>query len=296
MITIILNGKKANLETVRAAIATFRKEVEDVQVRVTYEYGDVERFVLEAVQNGVERLIIGGGDGSVNEIVHAMAKLPRDKRPKLAILPLGTANDFATACEIPLESLTALRLAGTGTSTSIDIAKANDRHFVNIATEGFGAQITAETPVELKNFLGGGAYTLMGILKAINFVPYKGRMKTPDLDTEETGVIAAVCNGKQAGGGQVLAPNAFINDGLLDVMIVKEIPLVNMTQLIEEIHNPSESGKYIRYFQTPWIESDSEGIIPVNLDGEPYANKTIRFEIVPDAIDLVLPENCPCIL
>ena len=155
MITIILNGKKAGLETVRTAIATFRKEVEDVQVRVTYEYGDVERFVIEAVQNGVERLIIGGGDGSVNEIVHAIAKLPRDKRPKLAILPLGTANDFATACEIPLESLTALRFAVTRTSTSIDIAKANDRYFVNIATAGFGAQITAETPVELKNFLGG---------------------------------------------------------------------------------------------------------------------------------------------
>ena len=295
MVTIILNGKKAGIETVRTAIATFRKEVEDVQVRVTYEYGDVERFMLEAVQNNVERLIIGGGDGSVNEMVHAMATLPRDKRPELAILPLGTANDFATACEIPLESLEALRFAVTGAATSIDIAKANDRHFVNIATEGFGAQITAETPVELKNFLGGGAYTLMGILKAINFVPYKGRMKTPDLDTEETGVIAAVCNGKQAGGGQVLAPTAFINDGLLDVMIVKEIPLGYMTKLIEEIHNPSENGEYIRYFQTPWIESHSEGIIPVNLDGEPYANKTIRFEIVPNAIDLVLPESCPCI-
>ena len=135
----------------------------------------------------------------------------------------------------------------------------------------------------------------MGMLKAIDFVPYKGKIKTPDFELEQTGVIAAVCNGKQAGGGQVLAPNAFINDGLLDVMIVKEIPLGKMTQLIAEIHNPSKSGKYIRYFQTPWIESDSEGIIPVNLDGEPYSNKTIRFEIVPDAIDLVLPDNCPCI-
>ena len=296
MITIILNGKKAGMASVRSAISVFRKEVEDVQVRVTYEYGDVERLMLEAIQSGTERLIIGGGDGSVNEAVDAMAKLPREKRPELAILPLGTANDFATACNIPLESLEALRFAVSGTATSIDIAKANDRHFVNIATAGFGAQITAETPVELKNFLGGGAYTIMGLLKAINFVPYKGRLKTPDFEMERTGVIAAVCNGRQAGGGQVLAPKAMINDGLLDVMIVKEFPIGNLTQLIHEIQNPSVNGEYLQYFQTPWMETWSDGVIPLNLDGEPYHNKTIRFEIVPDAIDLVLPDNCPCIL
>ena len=293
---IILNGKKAGIESVRTAIATFRKEVEDVQVRVTYEYGDVEHFMHEAVQNGTERLIIGGGDGSVNEAVDAMAKLPRDKRPILAILPLGTANDFATACKIPLESLEALRFAISESPVSIDIAKANDRHFVNIATAGFGAQVTAETPVELKNFLGGGAYTIMGMLKAINFVPYKGSMKTPDLEMEQTGIIAAICNGKQAGGGQVLAPKAKINDGLLDVLIVKELPIGKLAQLKEEIEHPGSNGEYVQYFQTPWVESSSQGIVPVNLDGEPYENKTIRFEIVPDAIDLVLATDCPCLV
>ena len=111
MVMIILNGKKAAIPSVRDAISLFRKEVEDVQVRVTYEYGDVARFMHEALQKGITRIIIGGGDGSVNEMVDAMAKLPREQRPELAILPLGTANDFATACAIPLESLEALRFA-----------------------------------------------------------------------------------------------------------------------------------------------------------------------------------------
>ena len=147
MIMIILNGKKASILSVSDAITSIRKEVKHIEVRVTYEYGDVERFMLQAVQSGAQRLIIGGGDGSVNEMVDAMAKLPRDKRPELAILPLGTANDFATACEIPLESLDALRFAVSGSSTPIDIVKANDRHFINMATAGFGAQVTADTPV-----------------------------------------------------------------------------------------------------------------------------------------------------
>ena len=293
MIHIILNGKKAGYETVRSAISTLREEHDDIGIRVTYEYGDVERFVNEAVRDGVKRLIVGGGDGSVNEIVDAMAKLPREERPELAILPLGTANDFATACHIPKESLEALRLAVSGSAVSVDIAKANDRHFMNMATIGFGAQVTAETPVELKNFLGGGAYTLTGVLQAFKFVPYNGKIRTPDFESDKPGVVGAVCNGRQAGGGQVLAPKALINDALLDVILISEVPLIDMPVFFNEIKNPSPDGRYVKYFKTPWIEGESEKIIPVNLDGEPYQNKNIRFEVVPDAIDLILPEHCP---
>ena len=112
---IVLNGKKAGWPDVHSAIATFRQERDDdVQVRVAYEYGDVARFLKEAITDGAERFIIGGGDGSVNEAVDAMAKLPREQRPVLAIMPLGTANDFATACTIPLTCLEALRFAVNG--------------------------------------------------------------------------------------------------------------------------------------------------------------------------------------
>jgi len=296
MITIILNGKKAGLPSVREAISIFRKEVDGVQVRVTYEYGDVERFVTEAIQNGVKRLIIGGGDGSVNEIVNAMAKLPRAKRPELAILPLGTANDFATACGIPLESLDALRFAASNPSIPVDIVMANDRHFVNMATAGFGAHVTAETPVELKNFLGGGAYTLTGVLKAMDFVPYSSTITTPHGSFRSHNFIAsAICNGKQAGGGQVLAPNALINDGLLDVVSISPFMLADIPQVLDEIRNPSSEGTFIRCSQTPWMESESEEFIPVNLDGEPYISHKIRFEVVPSAIDLILPKDSPCL-
>ena len=296
MVMIILNGKKAGIPTVREAISTFRNEITDVQVRVTYEYGDVERFMLEAVQNGVERLIIGGGDGSVNEVVDAMAKLPREKRPTLAILPLGTANDFATACKIPLESLDALRFAVQGTPIPVDIVQANDRHFVNIATAGFGAQITVDTPVALKNFLGGGAYTLTGVLKAIDFVPYSSNITTATNSFKDLHIVAgAICNGKQAGGGQVLAPNALINDGLLDIVSISQFKLADIPQVLEEIKNPSVKGEFIKYVQTSWLESESEKIIPVNLDGEPYSSHKIRFEVVPSAIDLIIPKDSPCL-
>jgi len=293
---IILNGKKAGFPAVRDAISTLRKEVESLQVRVTYEYGDVARFMHEALTTHIKRIVIGGGDGSVNEIVDAMAKLPRKKRPELAILPLGTANDFAKASHITLESFAALRFAVLGKTIPVDIVKANKKHFMNMATAGFGAQITVDTPVELKNFLGGGAYTLTGVLKAMDFVPYSSNIATPENNFDNLNIVAgAICNGKQAGGGQVLAPNALINDGLLDVLNISEFTLTDIPQILEEIKNPSVSGKFIKYRQTPWIVSNSENIIPVNLDGEPYSSKQIRFEVIPSAIDLVLPEDSPCL-
>jgi len=296
-IMIVLNGKKAGFPEVRNAIEVFREEQSDVQVRVTYEYGDVARFLDEAVQNAVDRFIIGGGDGSVNEAVDALAKLPKAKRPTLAIFPLGTANDFATACTIPLSSLEALRFAASGSITSIDIAKANDRHFVNMATAGFGAKVTAETPVELKNFLGGGAYTLTGVLKALDFIPYKSKIVTPNHELDLQGIFAgAICNGRQAGGGQVLAPLAMINDGLLDIVSILEFKLIDIPQVLWEIQNPSANGQFIKYLQTPWVECSAHEEIPVNLDGEPYHNSTIRFEIIPSAIDLVIPKDAPCLI
>jgi len=297
VIYIILNGKKANYEDVRWAISTFRREVHTtVNVRVTYEYGDIERFMLEAERDGVELIIIGGGDGSINEIVNAMMKLPREKRAKLAILPLGTANDFAKACQIPLETLEALHFSVSTSSIPIDVVKTNDRYFINVATLGFGAHITSETPVELKNFLGGGAYALSAVLKAMHFTPYRSKIDTPLGEFKDVSIVAgAVCNGKQAGGGQVLAPNALINDGLLDVVSISQFTLSDIPQVIEEIKNPTKDGSFIKYIQTPWIESSSEKIIPVNLDGEPYSSHKIRFEVIPNAIDLVIPKESPCL-
>ena len=296
MTTIILNGKKAGIPSVREAISTFRKENENIQVRVTYEFGDVERFLFQAIKDGTTLIIIGGGDGTVNEVVNAMAKLKKEDRPDLAILPLGTANDFATACEIPLNSLEALRFAKKESSIPVDIVKANNTYFINMATAGFGAQVTADTPIELKNFLGGGAYTLTGLLNAINFVPYKNSVATKNTPLKKQNfVVAAICNGRQAGGGQVLAPNAFINDGLLDVVSLSQFTLPDIPQVINEISFPSSSGIFIRYEQTPWIESSSNKNIPVNLDGEPLNSKHIRFEVVPLAINLVLSKTCPCI-
>ncbi len=296
MIRIIINGKKADRPEIRSIIATIRDEGFPLEVRVTWEDGDGERFVREACTDGVPRLIAAGGDGTINEVVTGLAKLSLKKRPELAIMPLGTANDFATACAIPAAPLAALRLAVTGSPEAIDIVQANERYFVNVASGGFGAEVSADTPVQLKNFFGGGAYALSAVIKSLSFRHNQGSLIAKDVELKGAALIAAVCNGRQAGGGQILAANAYINDGLLDVFLILSFPLTNINQVLQEVLNVSENGQYVKRFQTPWLLATPEATRSVNLDGEPYQTDTIRFEVIPKAIQLILPNDCPCIL
>ena len=126
---LILNGKKAERLNIRQAVNTLRDAGHQLEVRVTWEAGDIHRYIDEACRRNIERVIVGGGDGSVNEAANFI--LTRDgKVPSLGILPLGTANDFATSCRIPSEPLESLRLALTGESISIDAIRANNT-FIN---------------------------------------------------------------------------------------------------------------------------------------------------------------------
>ena len=293
-ILLILNGKKSGQPDIREAVTRLRNDGQDIQVRVTWEYGDAQRFVEEAHNGRFDLVIAGGGDGTVNEVAHNLA-LQDSSSLSMAILPLGTANDFAVGCNIPLDPFEALTLAVNGSAKPIDLVKINDRHFINIASAGFGAKVTAETPVELKNALGGGAYILMGILRLANFTPYKAKIKFDNETFDCSATVGAVCNGRQTGSGQVLAPNAYINDGLLDVIIASPFPLTAINQVIDEVENPSKDGEYIKAFQCTRIEGESEEIIPLNLDGEPYDSKVHHYEIEPGKIRLVVPDDCPCI-
>ncbi|HSC80227.1 MAG TPA: YegS/Rv2252/BmrU family lipid kinase, partial [Chitinolyticbacter sp.] len=160
---LIVNGKAADNPALRAAVESARAHGADLAVRVTWEAGDAARYLAEASGASAATVIAGGGDGTVNELATALLALPSELRPALGILPMGTANDFARGCGIPLEIPAALDLALTAPPHAIDAVRVNDRAFLNMATGGFGTQLTVETPEEQKALLGGLAYLLTGL-------------------------------------------------------------------------------------------------------------------------------------
>ena len=290
-VRLILNGKVAGNDVFRAAVARQRAAGHRIEVRLTWEKGDARRFVSEAGE--VDLIIAAGGDGTLNEVLHALMDLSEAARPVLGIVPLGTANDFATGCGIPRDPAKALALCMRGDGTPIDVGKANDYWFINAASSGFGAEITATTSPELKRLLGPAAYTVMGAILAINLHHYEGKLILPGREITGSGPVAIVGNGRQTGGGIQVAPRAYIDDGLLDVLVVRQISATALLAAARELQQLPPDGEYISYWQTPWLEVQSEEVIPVNLDGEPLRLSTVRYEAVPKAISLIVPPNCP---
>src|SRR5262245_52063877 len=289
-VRLILNGKVAGNDALRAAVARQRKAGHCIEVRVTWEKGDAQRFVSEAGK--VDLLVAAGGDGTLNEVLHGLMNMPTVLRPSLGIVPLGTANDFATGCGIPRDPTKALALCIRGEAVPIDVGKANDHWFINAASSGFGAEITATTSPELKRLLGPAAYTVMGAILAINLHHYQGRLTLPNREITGSGPVVIAGNGPQTGGGIQVAPRAYIDDGLLDVLIVRQISPTALLAAARELQQLPPDGEYISYWQTPWLEVHPEEEIPVNLDGEPLRFSTVRYEAVPKAIQLIVPPNC----
>ena len=290
-VQLILNGKAEGNDALKTAVARQRAIGHTIEVRVTSEKGDARRFVAETGE--VDLLIAAGGDGTLNEVVHGLMELSTTARPPLGVVPLGTANDFATGCGIPHDPEQALALCIQGAEVAIDVGKANEHWFLNAASIGFGAEITATTPLELKHLLGPAAYAVMGAILAMNVHHYRGRVTLPDREIAGSGPVAIVGNGCQAGGGVQVAPRARIDDGLLDVLSVRDIPPLALLTAARELQELSPDGEYISYWQTPWAEVHTEEAIPVNLDGEPVRFSKVRYEAVPKAIRLIVPPNCP---
>ena len=288
---LFLNGKRAHNEALRRAIVEQRKVGHRIEVRVTWEKGDAQRFVSEA--HGVDLIIAAGGDGTLNETVNGLMGLSIDARPALGVVPLGTANDFAIGCGIPRDPENALALCMEGESVPIDVGKANERWFLNAASAGFGARVIATTSPELKRLLGTAAYTLMGAILAMNVQQYHGRLALPGREITGSGPAVIVGNGRQTGGGVQVAPRARIDDGLLDVLVIRHISATALVTAARELQQLSPDGEYISYWQTPWAEVHSEEDIPVSLDGEPVQFSSVLYEAVSRAIQFVAPPACP---
>ena len=290
-VQLILNGKAGGNDALQTAVARQRAIGHTIEVRVTLEKGDARRFVAEAGE--VDLVIAAGGDGTLNEVVHGLMDLSTVARPALGVVPLGTANDFAIGCGIPRDAEQALTLCLEGREVPVDVGKANEHWFLYAASIGFGAEITANTSPELKHLLGPAAYAVMGAILAMNVHHYRGRLTLPDREITGSGPVAIVGNGCQAGGGLQVTPRARVDDGLLDVLAVRDIPALALLTAARELQELSPDGEYINYWQTPWAEVHTEDAIPVNLDGEPVQFSSVRYEAVPSAIRLIVPPDCP---
>ena len=298
---LILNGKSAGDDDVRDAVTALRDAGVQLDVRVTWEAGDAERYVAEAIADGIDAIVAGGGDGTLSEVATTLAHRDESAEalPALGLLPLGTANDFASAAGIPDTPHAALRLLLQQPATPIDLLKLDANgttHWAaNLASGGFGTQVTTETHEGLKKLLGGLAYVVTGLSKLGRIEPQRARLRGPGFAWEGEFIALGIGNGRQAGGGQVLCPDAWIDDGLLDVTIVPPLEgdlLATVGTAMAEGKDAALDRVAIRC-ALPWVDVTATEPLTLNLDGEPVEATRFRIECMSGRLRMHLPADCP---
>jgi lipid kinase YegS len=286
---MILHGKQALNEAVRSAVERKREQGWELAVRVTWEAGDAERMVEEALTAGYRTIIAGGGDGTLRDIAQALSAHPGEA--SLVLLPLGTANDFCRAAGVPLEPAEALELLEVS-PRDIDLGEVGGQIFLNMATGGFGSQVTANTSEDLKKVLGGAAYLFTGLSRFSELHAAYGELQGPDFHWSGELLALGIGNGRQAGGGHVLCPQALADDGLLDISI-----LPAPQELVGTLKNLLSDGFGIENMfvrtRLPWVEIKVAEGLYINLDGEPLEGDNMRFEARPAALQVHLPADSP---
>lgn len=301
-IRLVLNLTAANDERVRDAVSMLRDRGNHVDVRVAWDPADAVHFAEEAVSAKFDVVVAGGGDGTVNAVVAGLLSRQEDQErhhTALGILPFGTANDLANSCGLNDDNPAAVLAAiATEKPTLIDVGLMNEIPFLNVASGGYAAEVTTETDPELKKLLGGLAYWLTGITSLGHIEPRLIRLKADDFTWEGRVYAVAVCNGRQAGGGLRLAPRALLDDGLLDVAIVPEVPWTEFLDVYADLQRLEENSRseHILYQQAKHIFVEAPDGLQVNLDGEPHRGKKFDFKVVPKRLPCMLPHRCPAIV
>ncbi|WP_417770822.1 lipid kinase YegS [Stappia sp.] len=291
---LILNGKSAQREDVRAAVEAVRGRGHRVEVRVTYDAGDAARFAREVVGREGDDLpdvvVAGGGDGTLNQVVAAALEARPAPPCAFAVLPLGTANDFAAGLGLPVDNMgSALLLCARGAAKPIDVGRINGRVFVNVASAGAVTRITREADPRAKRLLGGAAYLIAGASRFAELTPTRARISGEGFSFDGEFMALAVGNGRLAGGGVALCADARVDDGKLDLSLFPKPDADHMMALLSSLVKESETGLqgYARTHRFTRLTVEADEDLAVNLDGEPMAAQVLEIEVDPGAIRFV---------
>lgn len=230
---------------------------------------------------GFDLVVAAGGDGTVNEVVNGIA--PLEKRPKMAVIPGGTTNDFARALKIPREDLVAAaRVILKNKLRPMDIGKAGDNYFMNIAASGSLADLTYGVPSETKSALGYTAYLIRGAEMLPHISSHKMRLTYDDGVYEGKLSMFLLGMTNSIGGFEQIMPDAQLSDGLFQLIVVKTAKPVDVLRLmVQALNGKHVNDPEIIYTKTSYFKAellDEDGVeLPVNLDGENGGNLPMEF-------------------
>lgn len=262
------------------------KEIEYTLVHTQYKQHAI-KLAHDAIGKGFDGIISIGGDGTLLEIAREL----QNTQERLGIIPAGTGNDFRRAIGVPKDIRASLDIILEGYTKRVDIGFLGDDHpFLNVAGTGFDVDVIKNTLKVRRLFTGGLAYFLGIFMSVFNHKSIPISITANGETIKRDVLLIAVANGKCYGGGLNVAPNANVQDGLFNVLIINrlarwrilfELPKLKKGQL--------EKISVSEQFMCREIVIDCDYQQSFNLDGEIYGQTPQRLFIKPSALNVFCP-------
>lgn len=266
-------------------------DLRDAEVCESRSEADARARVRAAIDDGVERIVAAGGDGTVSLVVDAVAAADGLDRVQVGILPLGTANDYARSLELPAEPETAVDVLRRGRTRRVDLGRVEgptSRHLVNVSVGGFGGRVGERVASETKRRWGPLAYFEAAAEQITHLERYDLHARLDEEELELQAVHVIVANGTRTGGNIPVAPNARLDDGLLDVILVPALELPQLLALIPAFlagQHTDDERLVVRRVEGAAFRSDPP--MPFGVDGEPIGDGPVDFRVLAGALEVI---------
>lgn len=263
------------------------------EIDTTHPQGDYDLLRDKIIREQFTDVVMIGGDGTVNQVTQGLRNLP----VRFGIIPVGSGNGLARAANIPTKPQQSLALIFTGTSKKVDAFLINDQYSCMLSGIGFDAQVAHDFATKATR--GLMMYTQQSILNYFKAHPYQFEIVLDNFSFFSDAFFISIANSNQFGNNFTIAPQASLNDGLLDIIIVQKmnkakLPFAmlkhirgnnKLQQLVEDM-----THKNILYFQTPSLTIKNMKHAPLHIDGEPKETAgEFRIEILKDCFELIQP-------
>ncbi len=284
-------GQAAALEqALHDAQDVWRSNGWTVDLRPTTGPGDATCIAREAAREGYQVVVAAGGDGTVNEVVNGLA----GSATALAALPIGTVNVWVRELGMPLQPRAAAEAILHARVERIDLGRAGDRYFLLMAGVGFDAEVTAEVRSQEKRRLGVLAYALRVVSLGLRFQGSRATILIDGRRVRARVLMVVLGNSQLYGGFVKMTARASVNDGLLDVCIIRGKSLLSapMRLLAIALRRYTRDSE-VEYHRARVVRIEAPRPLAVQVDGDHIGHTPMQFEAVPGALYALLPQALP---
>lgn len=290
-------GVKDQSQDIISEIEKLKDKI-DCTIYITKAYGDDKTFVKEYLEKNPDEDVTFyacGGDGTLYGVVNGSIGYPK---ARVTCVPIGSGNDFLKYYG-DASKFRCIQNLVDGTAKSIDLIKLDNQYIINVFNMGFDSKVVVKQ-AKIKKWpliSGKGAYNLGVFFSILGKIGYKCKLSIDDeLVYHGKMTLCAIANAKCYGGGYYCCPKALVDDGLVDVCFVKKVSRVTFAKLVgsykagTHLNNP-KIQKYLIYRQGKKVNLEIEKTFPYSADGEIGYSNNVTLEIVPKAINFVVPKD-----